>query len=120
MTGTPTLWDTDPLPARATDPATSKAAARRLRLRKRKAETMRAIAFLQHAAPGSFTTDEVHQLLRIKDPRWERGWVSSRLSQLVDDGLVGTAGVGEGRFDNEVLTFQLTDAGRAWIAEDRA
>jgi hypothetical protein len=103
----------DPLPARSTDPATSRAAARRLPLRKRKAQTMDAIASLT----GSFTADEVLDLLRVDDPRWERGWVSSRLSQLCRNGYVERCGVAEGRMGAWVSTYRLTALGREWLAQ---
>jgi hypothetical protein len=118
MAQPPTLFDVpvDPLPVRSSDPATSRAAARRLPLRKRKAQVMHAISFLMVAAPGSFTADEVLDVLRIKDKRWERGWVASRLSQLKRDGLVEACGVAEGRMGADVSTFRLTAAGREWLA----
>lgn len=114
----PTLFDVpvDPLPARSTDPATSRAAARRVNLRARKAAVMDAIGFLVYGAPGSFTADEVLDLLRLRDPRWERGWVSSRLSQLCRDGLVERVGVAEGRMGADVTTYRLTRDGVAWLA----
>lgn len=113
----PTLFDApvDPLPVRSTDPATSRAAARRLPLRKRKAQVMAAVGWLDTAA-ASFTADEVLDVLRLTDPRWERGWVASRLSQLKRDGLVEACGVAAGRMGADVSTFRLTAAGREWLA----
>jgi hypothetical protein len=99
----------DPLPARSTDPATSRAAARRLPLRKRKAQTMDAIASLT----GSFTADEVLDLL----DGWDRAAVCSRLSQLRTDGLVESCGVAEGRRGAWVTTWRLTGLGREWLAQ---
>lgn len=121
MTAQPSLFEMrpEPLPVRRTDPATSRAAARRLPLRKRKRQVMEAISFLVYGAPGSFTADEVLDLVRIQEPRWERGWVASRLSQLAEDGLVERCGVAEGRMGADVSTFLLTDAGREWLLAER-
>ncbi len=117
MTAQPSLWDlpVDPLPVRSSDPATSRAAARRLPLRKRKAQVMAAIEWLD-AAAVSFTADEVLDVLRHTDSRWERGSVSSRLAQLRRDGLVEPIGVAAGRRGVDVMTFRLTDEGREWLA----
>ena len=114
------LWDlpVDPLPVRSSDPATSRAAARRLPLRKRKQQVMAAVEFVD-AAALSFTADDVLDVLRQVDPRWERGWVASRLSQLKRDGLVEACGVTVGRMGADVQTFRLTQAGRDWLAGDR-
>jgi hypothetical protein len=118
----PTLfdWDEPALPTRASDPVTSRMAAKRLRLRKRKAETMRAIGSLVSAEPGPFTADEVYDVLRAVDDRWERGWVASRLSQLGEDRLIVRRGVADGRFETPVMTWWLTGTGRAWLDEDQA
>lgn len=115
MAQPPTLFDAPaaPLPVRSSDPATSRAAARRLPLRKRKAQVMHAIGW--HTT-GSFTADEVLDVLRVTDPRWERGWVASRLSQLKRDGLVEPVGVAVGRMGADVSTWRLTAAGREWLA----
>lgn len=107
----------DPLPVRSSDPATSRAAARKVNLRARKAAVMEAIGFLLYGAEGSFTADEVLDLLRLRDPRWERGWVASRLSQLARDGLVTPSGVAEGRMGADVMTFRITAEGRKWLAD---
>lgn len=118
MTAQATLFDApaDPLPVRSSDPATARAAARRLNMRARKRQVMEAIGFLNYGSPGSFTADEVLDLLRLRDPRWERGWVASRLSQLARDGLVERRGVAEGRMGADVMTWLLTSDGREWLA----
>lgn len=113
------LFDMDDawLPVRSTDPATSKAAARQLRLRERKSQTMRACA--DCAIGVSFTTDEVRDALRLRGVFMDRPVVASRMSQLVNDGLVVKSGVACGPSGCWVTTFRLSDAGRAWLSEDR-
>lgn len=106
-----------PLPVRSTDPETARAAARRINLRARKRQVMEAIGFLLYGAEGSFTADEVLDVLRLRDARWERGWVASRLSQLASDELVSPSGVAEGRMGADVMTFRITAEGRKWLAE---
>lgn len=119
MSAQPSLFDAADawLPARSSDPETSRASAQRLNLREKKSQTMRACA--DCAVGISFTTDEVRDALRLRGVFMERGTVSSRMSQLVADGLVVKSGVATGPSGCWVTTFRLSDQGRVWLQEDR-
>lgn len=114
----PTLFDLAPapLPARASDPETSRAAARSLRLKDRKREVMEAISALARFPLVSFTTDDVQAALRAQGRLYERGTVASRMSQLANDGLIVRSGVAVGASGRDVTTWRLTPEGREWIA----
>lgn len=96
MTAQGSLFDPTPieahLPARATDPETSRAAALDLqrRLKERKREVLAGMGTLNRPA----TAEEIRaEMVRAHSCIREIGTVRSRLSQLEDDGLVHKAGV---------------------------
>ena len=99
MSGQASLFDAplDALPARRSDPATSKAAARALPLRARQAEVVE---------------DEIRGVLRERGFDRERGEVASRLSELEHRGFVRKVGVRKNHKNKSVATWVLTEAGR--------
>ena len=86
-----TLFDlpADPLPVRASDPATSRAAARSVDMGARKQEVLNAMRLLA----VSCTASEIHSVLREYGSLMDIGSVRSRLSQLRRAGLVRVLGV---------------------------
>lgn len=93
MSATPSLfdWNEPPLPVRASDPATSRAAALDLaaRVKARKREVLSALEVL--GAPSTASAIKV-EMVRQGVIR-EMGTIRSRLSQLRADGLVRNCGV---------------------------
>lgn len=86
----PTLWDVpvDPLPARTSDPATSRAAARGVNHKERKREVLAAMRAMSRPAPAS----EIQRVMRSQGVIREIGAVRSRLAQLRRDGRTRTTG----------------------------
>lgn len=87
-------WDEGWLPVRSCDPETSRAAAIDLlpRLKERKREVLAAMETLGRPA----TAREIQAEMRLHGVLREIDTVRSRLSQLLNDGLVYKAGLGEG------------------------
>lgn len=88
----PTLfdWQEAPLPVRADDPATSRAAAKSLALAARKAEVVDAMRLIGH----SCTAHEILEVIHRYGSKIDIGSVRSRLNQLrKDDGRVKKVGV---------------------------
>ena len=110
MSGQASLFDAplDALPARRSDPATSKAAARELPLRARQAEVVEALRWLA----VSSTADEIRGVLRERGFDRDRGEVASRLSELEHRGFVRKVGVRKNHKNKSVATWVLTEAGR--------
>jgi hypothetical protein len=107
------------LPARSTDPATSKASARALPIRARQLEVLEALRLLSVAS----TAEDVQAVLAERGMRREKNEVSSRLSELADErrwplgALVRRCGVKQGRRGRPNTTFVLTAQGRDWSGQ---
>ena len=94
----------DPLPARSSDPETSRAAARELPLRARQQECIDALRWLGVSA----TADDVKRCLAEHGFQRERNECSSRLSELERLGRVRKIGVRKNHRGKSVATWGLT------------
>lgn len=113
----PTLFDLPPapLPARASDPETSKVAARQLDVRQRQAEVLRA---LRHLVVAS-TAEQIQERLFAFGLRREKAEIRSRLAELKDprrftEPMVRKVGVREAATGRPTTTWALTAAGTAY------
>lgn len=112
---TMTLFDhVEPaLPVRASDPATSRVAARALKVRVRQRECLEALRWIGVSA----TADEVKRCLAEHTMERERGECASRLKELLDLGLVVRVGVKPNAKNRPVGTWTLSEAGRAYLKD---
>lgn len=82
-----------PRPVRSSDPVTSRAAARSINLKARKAEVLDALWHIGLCnSSARATASEVHRTARRRGSKQEPGSVRSRLAQLATDGLVYRTG----------------------------
>jgi hypothetical protein len=93
----------DPLPARTSDPETSRAAARELPLRARQQECVDALRWLCVSA----TADDVKRCLAEHGMVRERNECASRLSELERLGRVRKVGVRKNHRGKNVATWRL-------------
>lgn len=82
-------WDEPYLPARTSDPETSRKAAKSVKLKERKQEVLDSLKRLG----SSSTARQIQQEMARQGIHRERGAVASRLSQLEHDHLVAKVGV---------------------------
>ena len=99
-----------PLPVRSSDPATSRRAARDLKLRQRQLECLTALRVLI----VSSTADDIAAVLATanSETAQTRSEVASRLPELERAGMVRRIGVKQGRRGRAVQTWVLTADGR--------